>query len=129
MRRVGAVLGNVLKSDLVVGHLVDCTGVADRGLDAETVDRVLNDVVVKGNSVNNVRRTATNGSNRQSVTTGAKTVLESDALEMKLASGVELKEGGLAVPELTATQSSWLYTFAPSMTTLELVPMSKPSVL
>lgn len=129
MRVEGAVLGNVLKGDLVVGHLVDGTGVADGGLDADTVDRVLNDVVVEGNSVDNIGRTATDGSNRQSVTTGAKTVLESDALEMKLASGVELKEGGLAVPELTATQSSWLYTFAPTMTTLELVPMSKPSVL
>ena len=88
MRVEGAVLGNVLKGDLVVGHLVDGTGVADGGLDADTVDRVLNDVVVEGNSVDNIGRTATDGSNRQSVTTGAKTVLESDALEMKLASGL-----------------------------------------
>lgn len=33
------------------------------------------------------------------------------------------------VPEFIATQSSWLYTLAPVITTLVLDPMSKPSVL
>lgn len=33
------------------------------------------------------------------------------------------------VPELTATQSSWLYTLAPLIITFELEPISKPSVL
>ena len=35
----------------------------------------------------------------------------------------------LTVPELIATQSSWLYTVAPEITMLLLSEMSKPSVL
>lgn len=73
-------LGDVLQSDLVIGHFVYGTGVTYGGLDADTIDRVLDDVVVKRNGVDDIRRTTTNRSNRKTVPAGAEAVLERDAL-------------------------------------------------
>ena len=74
------VLGDVLQSDLVIGHFVYGTGVTNGGLDADTIDRILNDVVVERNGVNNIGRTTTNRSNRKTVSTRTETVLKRDSL-------------------------------------------------
>jgi len=79
------ILGDVLESDLVVSHLVDLACVTNGSLDTETVDRVLDDVVVEGDSVDSVVRATTNRANRQTVTAGAEAVLESDALHARSA--------------------------------------------
>jgi hypothetical protein len=74
------VLRDVLQSDLVIGHFVYGTGVTNGGLDADTIDRVLDDVVVKRNGVDDIRRTTTNRSNRKTVPTRTESVLERDSL-------------------------------------------------
>jgi hypothetical protein len=90
------VLRDVLESDLVIGHFVYGTGVANGGLDADTIYRVLDDVVVERNGVDDIRRTTTNRSNRKTVPARTETVVTDVCKER------------LTVPELTATQSSWL---------------------
>ena len=74
------VLRNVLESDLVIGHFVYGTGVANGGLDADTIYRVLDDVVVERNGVDDIRRTTTNRSNRKTMPARTETVLERDSL-------------------------------------------------
>lgn len=76
----GCLLGDVLEGDLVVGHLVNLASITDGGLDADTVRRVLDDVVVKGDGVDGVVRATTNRADGQAVTARAETVLEGDAL-------------------------------------------------
>ena len=73
-------LRDVLQRDLVVSHLVNGTGLADGSLDTNTVDRILYDVVVECDSIDDIRSAATNRTNGETVTAGAEAVLEGDIL-------------------------------------------------
>lgn len=96
----GCLLGDVLEGDLVVGHLVDLASVTDGGLDADTVNRILNDVVVKGDGVDGVVRATTNRADGQAVTARAETVLEGDALQVESADGHEESRDGTYSPRV-----------------------------
>lgn len=103
--------------------------------DVLTVCRALDLGVAERDRINNVVVTTANRANRQAMPTRADAVLERNILKTsqrrsRKAIGANRSAiGKHTVPELMATQSSWLATLAPLMTTLELEPISKPSVL
>lgn len=76
-----------------------------------TVYRALDFVIVESNSVYNVVTPTTNRADRQAMTARANRVLERDGLfwfvSVMLREAL-LKSSQLTVPELIATQSSWL---------------------
>lgn len=93
-------LGNIGKSNLIVGDALDGSGVSLSGLDADTcfrfssvtcklpwrsgfltIDGGFDLVVVEGHSIHGVVTATANTADRQSVSTGANTVLESNVLQ------------------------------------------------
>lgn len=74
------VLGDTGELDVGVGDLADITGLLVDGLDADTVGRVADGGVGDGHVLDGVVITATDGSDGETVATGAGTAGERDAL-------------------------------------------------
>lgn len=96
---------------------------------------------LKGDTVDDVVVTPADGADGQAMPAGAVSILENNVLPSIVSdlSSLLQKRGCkislslitarlLTVPELTATQSSWLYTVAFSIRTVSEEPMSKASV-
>lgn len=75
-----AVLGNIGEFDVVICDVADLASLSSLGLDAETVDRFGNLGVGEGDAVNGVVATAAYGTDGETVSTRAETVLEGDLL-------------------------------------------------
>jgi hypothetical protein len=102
------VLGDLGEGDVGVGDLVDLAALVLEGLDADSVSGVGHLGVEELDVVDNVVIAATDTADGETVTTVAVTVLEDDVLFLVSIVVCRRSHERLTVPELTATQSSWL---------------------
>lgn len=103
-----AVLGDLGEGDVGVGDLVDLAALVLEGLDADSVGGVDYLGVEELDVVDDVIIAATDAADGETVTTVAVTVLEDDVLFLVSIVIRKISHERLTVPELTATQSSWL---------------------
>lgn len=101
----------MLTGNVLVGDVRDGAGLAGLGLDAHTLLRVLDSGRLEDHARHGVVVAATDGADGQTVATGANTVREPvELLSVHDSLRHEDRQGtySMLVPELMATQSSWL---------------------